>query len=116
MKRNPIVPYILIMVMGLVLVFFLGIKGLGDAKEIAKEAEGGEEVAVEFDAEAASKTCISCHGENLEGAGGAPALRGAGLTKEHIADVLQNGQGTMPAGLVPAENIDEMAEWVANLK
>ncbi|MBS4194707.1 cytochrome c550 [Lederbergia citri] len=116
MKRNPIVPYILIMVMGLVLVFFLSIKGIGDAKEIAKEAEGGEEVAAEFNAEETSKTCISCHGENLEGTAGAPKLRGAGLKKEHIADVLTNGQGTMPAGLVPAEHIDEMAEWVANLK
>ncbi|MCJ8006854.1 cytochrome c550 [Lederbergia wuyishanensis] len=117
MKRNPIVPYILIMVMGLVLVFFLGIKGIGDAKEIAKEAEGGgEEVAAEFNPEAASKTCIGCHGENLEGAGGAPSLHGTGLSKEEIADILTNGKGMMPKGLIPAENVDEMAEWVSNLK
>ncbi|MBS4199694.1 cytochrome c [Bacillus sp. FJAT-49732] len=116
MKRNPIVPYILIMVMGLVLVFFLGIKGIGDAKEIAKEAEGGEEVAAEFNPEAASKTCIGCHGENLEGGGAAPSLHGTGLSKEEVADILTNGKGIMPAGLIPADNIDQMAEWVSNLK
>ncbi|MBM7716286.1 cytochrome c550 [Siminovitchia sp. FSL H7-0308] len=118
MKRNPLVPYYLIMALGLVLVFFLGIKGLGDAKEIAKEKEGGgkEEVAAEFEPEEyANKACISCHGENLEG-GSAPTLHGTGLSKEEVADILANGRGAMPPGLVPAENIEEMAEWVANLK
>lgn len=117
MKRNPIVPYILIMVMGLVLVFFLGIKGIGDAKEIANEAEGGEETQVEFEPEAfANKTCISCHGENLEGQGSVPSLHGTGLSKEEIADILINGQGGMPGGLVQPDNVDEMAEWIANLE
>lgn len=118
MKRNPIVPYYLIMALGLVLVFFLGIKGLGDAKEIAKEKEGGgEEVAAEFNPEEyANKACISCHGENLEGNGGVPNLHGTGLSKEEVADILTNGRGGMPPGLVPAENVEEMAEWVSNLK
>ncbi|MBS4176310.1 cytochrome c550 [Lederbergia citrea] len=118
MKRNPIVPYILIMVMGLGLIFFLGIKGIGDAKELAKEREGGgEEEVVAFEPEAyANKACITCHGENLEGGGG-PSLHGTGLSKDEVADILANGtSGGMPAGLVPADNIDEMAEWVANLK
>jgi cytochrome c550 len=98
-------------------VFFLGIKGIGDAKEIAKEKEGGKkEVAAEFNPEDyAKQACISCHGENLEGGAG-PNLHGTGLSKEEVADILANGRGGMPGGLVPAENIDQMAEWVANLK
>lgn len=118
MKRNPLVPYYLIMVLGLVLVFFLGIKGIGDAKEIAKEKEGGgEEQVEEFDPEQyAQQACISCHGENLEGTGAVPSLHGTGLSKDEIADILTNGQGGMPGGLVPAENVDAMAEWVANLE
>lgn len=118
MKRNPLVPYYLIMVLGLVLVFFLGIKGIGDAKEIAKEKEGGgAEQVEEFNPEEyANTSCISCHGENLEGQGSIPSLHGTGLSKDEIADILANGQGGMPGGLVPADNIDEMADWIANLK
>lgn len=116
MKRNPIVPYILIMVMGLGLVFFLSIKGIGDAKEIAKEAEGGA-VEEAFEPEAyAQKACITCHGENLEGSGSVPSLHGTGLSKDEVADILTNGRGGMPGGLVPADNVDAMSEWVANLK
>ncbi|MBO0995221.1 cytochrome c550 [Bacillus sp. SD088] len=117
MKRNPLVPYFLIFAMGFVIIFFLGIKGIGDAKEIANEGEegGGEEVA--FDPESyATQTCISCHGENLEGGAG-PSLHGTGLSQEEIAEILTNGtDGGMPAGLVEPDNIDEMAEYVANLK
>ncbi|MFD1705429.1 cytochrome c550 [Siminovitchia sediminis] len=118
MKRNAIVPYYLIMVAGLVLVFFLGIKGIGDAKEIAQEQEGGGEEQTEaFDPEQyAQQACITCHGENLEGAGAVPGLHGTGLSKEEISDILVNGRGGMPGGLVPAENVDAMAEWVANLE
>ncbi|MEK3890701.1 cytochrome c550 [Bacillus sp. FSL K6-3431] len=118
MKRNAIVPYILIMVLGLGLIFFLGIKGVGDSKEIAKEQEGGQEETVAFEPEAyANKSCITCHGENLEGQGAVPNLHGTGLSEEEVADILANGtEGGMPAGLVPAENVEEMAAWIAGLK
>ena len=103
MKRNPIVPYMLIGIMGIVLVFFLSVKGIGDSKEIANEAEGGGEEVVAFEPDAYSlQACITCHGENLEGAS-APTLHGTGLSQEDIADILRNGRGGMPAGLVPAE-------------
>lgn len=118
MKTNPIVPYILIMVMGLGLIFFLGIKGIGDAKQIAKEAEGGEVVTVEFNPDVLTKTCISCHGENLEGGPAAPSLHGLTLSKEEVADILVHGvPGTaMPGNLVPADHVNELAEWILNLK
>ena len=37
MKRNPIVPYILIMVLGLGIVFFLSIKGIGDSRNLQRK-------------------------------------------------------------------------------
>ncbi len=43
MNRNPIVPFVVIMVFGIGLMFLLSFKGLGDAKDLAKEAEGGGE-------------------------------------------------------------------------
>ncbi|MCY8552750.1 cytochrome c, partial [Bacillus haynesii] len=37
MNRNPLIPFLLIAIMGIGLVFILSIKGLYDAKEIAGE-------------------------------------------------------------------------------
>lgn len=118
MKRNPLVPYFLIFAMGFVLIFFLGIKGIGDAREIANEGEGNGDV-VEVDPEAiAQKSCISCHGENLEGKNNAPSLRGMDLTKDEIVDVIMKGRPDkgMPGGLVPAENVEQLADWLASLE
>ncbi len=116
MKRNPIVPYILIMVLGLGLVFFLSIKGIGDSKELAADNDGDQAETEVFEPEAyAQKSCIGCHGGDLTGAS-APSLHGTGLSAAEIKEILINGKGTMPPGLVKAENVDEMAEWVANLE
>ncbi|MBS4209087.1 cytochrome c550 [Bacillus sp. FJAT-50079] len=117
MNRNPIVPYILIMVLGLGLIFFLSIKGVGDSKQLAKERDGVEEEMVEFEPEAfANKSCVMCHGENLEG-GSAPSLHGTGLSPDEIADILIHGtDGGMPPNLVPADNVEELAAWIAELK
>lgn len=126
MKRNPAIPYIFIMLLGIALVFFLSVKGLGDAKEIAKDNKKGDakteapagQTGGKFDPEGfAKQTCVTCHGNNLEGNIG-PNLHGIGkkISKDEIKNVLKNGKGTMPPGMVPAENVDAMADWVANLK
>ncbi|GER66924.1 cytochrome c [Weizmannia acidilactici] len=123
MKKNPVIPYLLIMVFGLALVFFFSIKGVGDAKQVAKEKESPKQTQTadsgKFDPESfAKKTCATCHGNNLQGAVG-PNLHGVGkkLSKDKIKDVLKNGtSGGMPAGLVEADHIDEMADWVSKLK
>ncbi|MGE7836965.1 cytochrome c550 [Viridibacillus arvi] len=119
MKKNPIIPYILIMAFGIGLIFFMSLDGADKKEEIAKGGEEPktEEAAGEFDPEAfAASKCISCHGENLEGAFG-PNLHGTGLSADEAKDILQNGKGSgMPAGLVPADNLDAMAKYIADLK
>jgi len=46
-----------------------------------------------------------------------PSLKGTGLSKDEVKDILTNGKGTgMPPGLVKAEQLDAMAEWVSKLK
>lgn len=123
MNRNPIIPFVLIMVFGIGLMFLLSFKGLGDAEQMAKEAEGGEETEETEDVAAASpeeiykQTCISCHGNQYQGGVG-PALTGVGdrLSKEELAEIVVNGRGAMPPGLVPEEKSAEMAEWLATLK
>ncbi|MFK2824391.1 cytochrome c [Bacillus sp. B190/17] len=120
MNRNPIIPYLLIAVFGLGLIFFLSLEGLSNSKEMAEGGEKTEEKAEggAFDPEGFYKqTCIGCHGGNFEGGAG-PALKGIGekVSKDEIKDVLLNGKGSMPPGLVPAENADAMADWVSKIK
>ncbi|QZT35475.1 cytochrome c [Caldalkalibacillus thermarum TA2.A1] len=45
------------------------------------------------------QSCVSCHGENLEGGMG-PSLHGITekYTREELYDILVNGIGSMPAG------------------
>ncbi|WP_404403925.1 cytochrome c550 [Jeotgalibacillus malaysiensis] len=119
MNKNPIIPFLLIMVLGFGVVFFMSVQGLDDSEEMAGEEEGGGEEASggDFDPEAHyQNACISCHGENYEGGAG-PELTGVGerLSTDEIADILVNGQGSMPAGLVEQDNAQAMAEWVAEI-
>lgn len=119
MGKNPIVPFLLIMALGVGLIFYMSLYGLDQQKEIADKAENGEgtEETSEFDpASFAEASCVSCHGGNLEG-GAAPALVGSSLSEEELKDIIVNGtDGGMPGGLVPAGDIDAMVEYIASLK
>ncbi|WP_053367167.1 cytochrome c550 [Bacillus sp. FJAT-27245] len=122
MNRNPVIPFILIMVMGIGLIFLLSFKGLGDMKEIAEgdKKGGGEKTEVAAKPEELYKStgCINCHGENLEGGMG-PKLDDVGsrLDEAGIKDILVNGTtGGMPAGLVKGAEADAMAKWLAEKK
>jgi len=120
MKWNAIMPFVVIMVVGVLAMFLLSFKGIGDSKDLVAELEGGggeqtEEVAANPE-EIYQQSCIGCHGEQYQGGAG-PALKGVSdrLSKEEIADVVVNGRGAMPPGLVPAEKADEMADWLSGL-
>ncbi|PPA71437.1 cytochrome c550 [Jeotgalibacillus proteolyticus] len=119
MNKNPIIPFLLIMVLGFGVVFFMSVQGLNQAEEHAEEEEGGGEEAGggDFDPEAHyQSTCIGCHGEAYEGGSG-PSLIGVGenLEVDEIKDIMLNGRGAMPGGQVDEENADAMAEWVAQI-
>lgn len=62
--------------------------------------------------------CISCHGGNLEGQGNFPALNDVGsrLSEDEILNVIENGRGAMPAGLVTGEEAQAVAAWLAAKK
>ncbi|TWE06474.1 cytochrome c550 [Neobacillus bataviensis] len=120
MKRNPVIPYILVMVFGIVLVFILSFKGLGDMKEMAKDkGKGGEttEVAATKPEDIYKQTCIACHGDQYQGVVG-PTLKGVGskYSKAEIVNIITKGKGNMPSGLVPQEQAEAMAEWVSKIK
>ncbi|MFS0780885.1 cytochrome c550 [Bacillus sp. 1P06AnD] len=128
MNRSPIIPFVMIMVAGIVLIFALSFKGLGDAKDVAAGEDKGKDGAKSGETAKASPEefykgaggCISCHGDQYQGVVG-PALKGIGKTMsvDEIKDVLKNGKkgdkGEMPAGLVPDDKLDEMATWLSKL-
>ncbi|MDZ5470960.1 cytochrome c (plasmid) [Bacillus sp. 31A1R] len=119
MNRNPIIPFILIMVFGVTAMFLVSFKGLGDMKDLAAEKEGGEktEEVASNPEDIYQQSCIGCHGADYSGGVG-PALKGVGdkLSAEEIENILVNGQGSMPPGLVKPENAPAMAEWLAEIK
>ncbi|MDR6122332.1 cytochrome c [Neobacillus drentensis] len=122
MKRNPVIPFILIMVFGLVLVFVMSFKGLGDMKEVASEKGEGNgsektEVAASKPEDIYKQTCVACHGDQYQGVVG-PTLKGVGgkYSKDQLIEIVTKGKGNMPAGLVPQEQAAAMADWLANIK
>ncbi|WP_170007696.1 cytochrome c550 [Bacillus fonticola] len=115
MNRNPLIPFVLIMVFGIGLVSFLSAIGLNDLNEAEN---GSEEVVVLEPEERYQQSCISCHGQNFEGGAG-PSLLGVGerYSNEEIQDILLNGkEGGMPAGLVPQEELEPFVEWLSSLE
>ncbi|MEW9502137.1 cytochrome c551 [Jeotgalibacillus marinus] len=58
--------------------------------------------------------CSSCHGGNLEGSSAPPLSDiGARLSYEEILDVLENGQGRMPGGMIKGEEAEGVAQWLS---
>ena len=66
----------------------------------------------------AQTRCATCHGGNLQGMGKTPALNdiGSRLSEEEILNVIENGQGGMPGGLVKGEEAEALAAWLAEKK
>ncbi|NYF23953.1 cytochrome c551 [Sporosarcina sp. JAI121] len=79
---------------------------------------GNDTAAVDAE-KVVSTSCITCHGGNLEGKGAAPALNKVGdhMSESEIRDVIVNGRGGMPGGLIKDEaEIDAVSKWLADKK
>lgn len=114
MTRNPVIPYFIIGIAGILLIIVLSSIGIHQMNEEA----GGKKEEVASPEEIFQQNCSSCHGGNLEGGAG-PALNkvGSKYSAEEIADIIQNGKGTgMPGGLVTGEAQQLLAEWLAEHK
>ena len=96
----------------------LGACGGNKAKEEDKGTTTGTETA-SVDAEKVVQTsCVTCHGGNLEGKGGAPALAKVGdhMSETEIHDVIVNGRGGMPGGIIKGADAEAVAKWLAEKK
>ncbi|ASS98212.1 MULTISPECIES: cytochrome c551 [Geobacillus] len=63
------------------------------------------------------QNCASCHGQDLSGGVG-PNLQkvGSKYSKDQIKEIIANGRGAMPAGIIKGEDADKVAEWLASKK
>ncbi|MFK2825489.1 cytochrome c [Bacillus sp. B190/17] len=63
------------------------------------------------------QSCMSCHGQNLEGQVG-PSLQkvGANLSKDEILNIIKNGKGQMPPNVVQGADAEAVSEWLATKK
>ncbi|WP_050179899.1 cytochrome c551 [Domibacillus robiginosus] len=79
--------------------------------------EGTGETTVSAGEEVYQQSCLSCHGENLEGGFG-PELSAIGskMSEEEILSVIENGQGQMPPNVVEGEDAEAVAAWLAEKK
>ncbi|MGP6150697.1 c-type cytochrome [Priestia flexa] len=111
------------MLLGVAAVFYLTWESVVSVDWEAKEAQGEirEEVAIDTEADGykimQEQTCLTCHGENLQGGPAASALTGLDLSAEEIADIAKNGQGSMPAGIFKGsdEELKTLSEFIANI-
>ena len=65
-----------------------------------------------------ANNCASCHGNNLEGNVGPNLTKvGSKYSSEEIQEIIKNGKGQMPAGILKEdEEIVAVADWLANKK
>jgi cytochrome c551 len=91
----------------------------GGEEEPQEEATGTTEgdTATADAEEIVNQSCIGCHGQNLEGGGG-PNLTevGAKYNKDEIKDIIVNGKGSMPKGILDEAEAEVVASWLAEKK
>ncbi|MBM7634208.1 c-type cytochrome [Geomicrobium sediminis] len=71
--------------------------------------ESGETVDTAAGEEVYTASCLSCHGDNMEGASG-PALEG--YTADEVLSAIEEGPGAMPANIVEGEDAQIVAAYV----
>ncbi len=87
--------------------------------EQAKDGAAAPSAPKEVNAEQVFKgTCAACHGQNLEGVVGPNLTKiGSKYKPEEIENIIKNGKGGMPAGLLKEDaEIKAVAKWLSEKK
>ncbi|MBR7797684.1 MAG: cytochrome c551 [Bacillota bacterium] len=119
--------WLLTMLFGTALV--LGACGGGDDNASEEPADNGDTGTEEpsdseggaVDTAAAEdvfkSNCASCHGADLSGGNGPDLTQvGSKLSSDEIADIIKNGKGSMPAGMASGDDVQLLADWLAQKK
>jgi len=123
MRKNPVVPYAIIALLGVLTVVIISIVGLNNRADIQQAEEGGEQTEQAQEGETAGgdaesvfqSNCAACHGADLSGGAG-PELTAVGskYSAEEIAEIITNGTGSMPPqSQVAGEELDALSQWLS---
>lgn len=112
MKGRPLMPFLLTAILGVLLMLAMSFYGLNQ-KQAAEAGDVEEEVTEIEDPIAAGeefvqKSCIGCHGNELQGVS-APALDSLNgkLSEDEIAEIITKGRGGMPP--MPYNDVEAQA-------
>ncbi|WP_174733999.1 menaquinol-cytochrome c reductase cytochrome b/c subunit [Mesobacillus harenae] len=119
-KRPLATGFMLLSIAG---VFFLTWESVDQHDWEAAKQQG--QIVAEVDIDKASEGykiyetngCINCHGAELTGGAGAPALTDTGLSPEEIGEIAVNGVGDMPPGFFKGteEEKQKLGEFISGL-
>src|SRR5690625_4501536 len=115
MSRNPVIPYAIIAVLGIVTIIIIAYVGVNQREAIENPDAVQEGETIEDPEEIYKNMCASCHGDDLSG-DSAPELQQVGnrLSEDEIETIINEGtDGGMPGGLVDAEEAQQLAEWLS---
>jgi len=115
MFRNPVIPYAIIAIIGVVAVIIISYVGVNQREAIENPEDVQESETIEDPEEIYKNECASCHGDDLSG-DSAPELQEVGerLSEDEIETIINEGtDGGMPGGLVDAEEAQQLAEWLS---
>ncbi|HLR08009.1 MAG TPA: cytochrome c [Bacillota bacterium] len=124
MNKNPIIPFGIIAVVGILLVIVFSTAGVFQRADIEKAEEGdteqqedAQEEAVEEPEAIFESNCASCHGDDLSGGMG-PDLTDVGsrLSEEEIHEIIMEGKGDMPPGLATEAESEVLSEWLSDME
>jgi len=118
--KNPLIPYGLIAVLGILAVIAFSFVGANQRTAILNpdEANTGEELTIDDADEIYQNKCATCHGSDLSGSDSVPDLTQIGneLDQEEIMDIIINGMGQMPPGMADPDEAEILGEWLEEHK
>lgn len=131
MKKNPVIPFAIIAIIGILTVIIISFVGVNQRDDIQKAEENGGEATEEAQDEGEASdgetsddpeeifesNCSSCHGGDLSGGVGPNLTKvGGDHSEEEIHGIIMNGQGAMPPGMATEDEADVLAKWLSEKK
>ncbi|PWU68651.1 MULTISPECIES: menaquinol-cytochrome c reductase cytochrome b/c subunit [Gracilibacillus] len=113
-----------LMILGFVAVFWLTYEAAAHVDWEAKAENNKPELPSEVEIDTSDpgyavfeKSCMQCHGGELEGGAAAPTLIGIDYSVDEIKDIAVNGIGSMPANQFQGsdEELQQLAEFIVSV-
>lgn len=117
--KNPIIPYAIIAVLGILAVIIISFVGVPQREAIQNPDTNVTEGETSTNPEEIyQNNCLNCHGDDLAGSGNNPDLTEVGnrLSADEIKEIIIEGRGSMPAINIPHEEAEILAEWLEEHK